>query len=338
MNKYAGKARIGVIAILGAAALAIVGLHRSSGRAYSATSTPTPAGPTLFVTDRCSDAVTAYPATSNGDASPLAPAPPGLSRPWGVVIDASGNIYAANSCNGTITIYAKGSNGPDAAPIAIIGGSNTRLYEPEGIALDSSRNIYVADAGAASVFVYPALGGSTGLLNETPTATISGSNTGLEGPYGIALDSSGEIYVTDDGATSVFVYPKLGSSTGLLNEAPTATIGGSNTGLTSPYGIALDSSGEIYVTDDGATSVFVYPKLGAAPGCSTKPPPRPSAGATRACTTHKASRWIPAATSTWLTGAPAQPPTACLSIRRWEAAPGNSTRPPPPAFMGANRA
>ena len=46
MNKYAGRARIGVIAIFCAAALAIVGLHRSSGRAYGAAPAPT-----LFVTD-----------------------------------------------------------------------------------------------------------------------------------------------------------------------------------------------------------------------------------------------------------------------------------------------
>ena len=70
MIRYAGKARIGVIAILGAAALAIAGLHRSSGPAYGGNPTPT-----LFVTDVCSDAVTAYSAASSGDVSPLAPAP-----------------------------------------------------------------------------------------------------------------------------------------------------------------------------------------------------------------------------------------------------------------------
>ena len=74
MNRYAGKVRIGVIAIFCAAALAIAGLHGSPGRAQATpTPTPTPAGPTLFVTDTCTDAVTAYPAASNGDVSPLAP-------------------------------------------------------------------------------------------------------------------------------------------------------------------------------------------------------------------------------------------------------------------------
>ncbi|MGC2760604.1 MAG: hypothetical protein WA206_04750, partial [Candidatus Binatus sp.] len=187
MNKYAGKIRLGVIAIFCAVALAIVGLHRSSGRAYSQ-----PPTPPLFVTDRCTGAVTAYPAGSNGDVSPLAPAPTGLAEPELVAIDASGNIYAFNVCNNTITVYAKGSNG-DAAPTAIIGGSNTGLTGANSIAVDSSGNIYVLDGD--SVLVYAA--GSNG--NVAPIATISGSNTGFISPSSIALDSSGNIYVADWG-------------------------------------------------------------------------------------------------------------------------------------------
>jgi len=259
-----GKIRIGVIALLGVTALAIVGLHRFSGRAYSADSTPT-----LFVTDDCSGAVTAYPAASNGDVSPLASAT-GLSAPAFVALDKNGNIYATNTCSSTVTIYAAGSKG-DSPPIAIIGGSNTDLIDPWGIALDSKGNIYVVDQAAAAVVVYPPLGSSTGLLNEPPTAVIFGGNTGMEEPAGITLDSSGKIYVADEGAESVFVYPAL-SLTGLLNEAPTATISGSDTGLGEPFGIAMDSSGKIYVADFAARAVIVYPKLGSSTGMLNEVP------------------------------------------------------------------
>ncbi len=275
-----GKVRIGVIAIFCALALAIVGLHRSSGRAYSADPTPT-----LFVTDSCTNAVTAYPAASNGDVAPLAPAPTGLSEPGPVAVDASGNIYAANTCNYTVAIYAKGSKG-DSPPTAIIGGPKTGLNPLYGIAVDSSGKIYVTNcpacynqSGPPTVTVYPPLGKSTGLLNEIPIATISGSNTGLESPSGIALDSSGNIYVGDFAASSVSVYPPLGKSTGMLNESPIATISGSDTGLVSPAGIALDSSRNIYVDDFGATSLFIYPPLGSSTGPLNEPPTASISGA-----------------------------------------------------------
>jgi DNA-binding beta-propeller fold protein YncE len=269
MNRYAGKVRIGVIAIFCAVALAIVGLHRSSGRAYSGVPTPT-----LLVSDVDSYAVTTYSAASNGDVSPLPPVPTGLSIPEFVAIDASGKIYVTNQGTASITIYAKGSKG-DAAPIATIGGSKTGLGSPNGIALDSTGNIYVADDGgpansyAVSVFVYPSLGKSTGLLNEAPIATISGVATDLSYPQGIAVDStSGNIYVADSGAARVFVYPSLVSSgTGTLHEAPIETIRGT---LDAPLGIALDSSGNIYVADNYAGNVYVYPPL--SPTCTSASP------------------------------------------------------------------
>ena len=94
----------------------------------------------------------------------------------------------------------------------------------------------------------------------TPTATISGDDTGLCQPVGIALDSSADIYVVEPGSASVLVY-SAGSSG---DAAPIATISGGSTGLRCPAGITLDSGGNIYVTDGCAASVFVYPALGGA--------------------------------------------------------------------------
>ena len=264
-----GKVRFGVVALLAVAVFVMVGLYRSSDRAYSGDPSPT-----LFVTDTCTQAVTAYPVTSNGDVAPLSPAPSGLGQPQFVAIDKNGNIYVTNECNATVTIYAKGSNG-NAAPTAVIGGSNTGILEPEGIALDANENIYVGGLDTndqGSVFVFPALGSSTGLLNEAPIATIKGANTGLVSPAGIAVDSTGNIYLADDGDESVTVFPALGGSTGTLNEAPTATIHGTNSGLDFPFSLALDSNRNIYVAEESASTVFVFPALGSSTGLLDESP------------------------------------------------------------------
>jgi hypothetical protein len=99
----------------------------------------------------------------------------------------------------------------------------------------------------------------------TPIATISGNQTGLSGPYGIALDSNRNIYVADLSANSVFTYPALGSSTGLLNEAPTATISGPLTELGEPQFIAVQPAVAPTPTATATTTPTAAPTATPAP-------------------------------------------------------------------------
>lgn len=69
MKSSWGTLRVCIVVALSVAAFAMVGLHRSSGRAYGGGAL----APTLFVTNSCSNAVTAYSAASNGDVGPKVP-------------------------------------------------------------------------------------------------------------------------------------------------------------------------------------------------------------------------------------------------------------------------
>src|ERR1700734_3391115 len=84
------------------------------------------------------------------------------------------------------------------------------------------RQAYLHDRSAAGVNVYAS--DSTG--NAKPIAVISGPNTGIDKLEGIAVDSKGSIYVTNNaGSASILVFP-AGSSGDVR---PTAVIGLSKT-------------------------------------------------------------------------------------------------------------
>lgn len=167
------------------------------------------------------------------------------NAPRGVAVDASGNIYVANWNDSNVTVYAAGANG-NVSPIRTIGGSKTGLFSPLGVALDASNNIYVANCCEGSsdrdgaVTVYAA--GTNG--NVSPIQTISGSNTALVYPYGIALDAADDIYVTSAGSINIFAAGASG------NVSPIRTIAGAKTKATNPIGVAVGTGGKVYVLDN----------------------------------------------------------------------------------------
>ena len=195
----------------------------------------------LYVANYAGSTITVYAAGATGNATPtatIAGSSTGLNGPVAIALDGAGRLYVANltlpnSSVQTITVYAAGATG-NATPTATIAGSNTGLSDPFGIALDAAGRLYVANYGVAegpgSITVYAA--GATG--NATPTATIAGSNTGLNGPGAIALDAAGQLYVANWAGT-ITVY--AAGATG--NATPTATIAGSNTGLYFPGSITF---------------------------------------------------------------------------------------------------
>ena len=135
------------------------------------------------------------------------------------------------------------------APDWVIAGPNTTLLAPYGVAVFEGQ-IYVLDKAPDLIKVFPLAKGG----DLKPTFSISGNNTELSYSNAIAIDKSGNVYVT--GRDQVTVY-----ETGARGDvAPTRRISGSNTGLSFASGIAVDQTGKIYVAngspDHGSISVY----------------------------------------------------------------------------------
>jgi len=244
-------------------AIGALGIAGGCGTSTS-TTPPIVQAKNIYVTQTGS--VEVFPIATNGNVAPtttITDATNAFGDAHRTAFDSSGKLYVvdAGSVAGSESIVVFSANATGAAtPTATITGTATGLHHSNGIALDAQGRIYVTNIDnsqippVSSVTIYAA--GATG--NATPTTTITGSNTQLDDPNGITLDSNGKIYVANEGTTinatgSVTVYPA--GSTG--NATPSAVITGATSAMNSPHAVALDSSGKIYVTNAPA-SVNIY--------------------------------------------------------------------------------
>jgi sugar lactone lactonase YvrE len=215
-----------------------------------------------------------FPLNANGNVAPsiTISANPAFSDARSSAFDASGNIYIADAAGESVLVFSANASGT-TGPVDTITGAATGLGFPRGIALDSQGNIYVSNSGdtnnsnVVSVTVYAA----GAAANVSPTAVISGAATGFSSPNGIALDTHGTIYVVNESgnanlSSSGSVTAYAANATG--NASPTVTISGAATGLAEPQSLALDTAGNIYVSNKSGNSVTVY-----SPGATGNAPP-----------------------------------------------------------------
>ena len=169
-------------------------------------------------------------------------------------------IYVTNAYRpAAVDIYGANERGA-AKPIAHIEGPATQLSSPAAVALDASHNVYVAGGISSSqyvgtVTVYAA--GNYG--NVSPTQTITGPDTRMGVPTGIAVDSAGRIYVANWFAGSACTGSVTVYAAGANGDAPPiAEIKGGKTRLCDPGGVAVDPGGNVYVTSSRQYNSAVY--------------------------------------------------------------------------------
>jgi sugar lactone lactonase YvrE len=184
-------------------------------------------------------------------------------KPYGVAVDSSGNVYVADRDNFTIRKIT-----PDGVVTTLLGSSGSALqfWTPQSVAVDSSGNVYVADTFNNTIDKITAGGVVTTLAGQ---AGIAGSADGtgsaalFNGPAGVAVDSSGNVYVTDSGNATIRTITPAGVVTtlaGLARSYGSDDGTGSAARFLSPAGVAVDALGNIYVADvDNSTIRKISP-------------------------------------------------------------------------------
>jgi sugar lactone lactonase YvrE len=205
-----------------------------------------------------------------------------IAFPQGLAVDSSGNVYVADygdneirkiSPTGAISVVAGDGTMCTSAPDCGDGGPATsaQLSSPTAVAVDRHGNLFIADSGDDEIRMVSSKGTISRLAGIGVDCSGSG-NCGdggpavmadLTAPDGVAVDSSGTIYIADTGNNEVRKVARDGTITtiagngALCTTAPTCGDGGSATAaeLNFPEAVAVDSHGHVFIADNGDNEI-----------------------------------------------------------------------------------
>lgn len=183
-----------------------------------------------------------------------------LSLPRGVAVDATGNLYIVDSGNhkvrkvdpqGIITTVA--GNGHCGSCPGGTRATEGELGFPYDVAVDTTGNLYITSSRHSAIMKVDLNGIISSIAGELWSDDMKVTYGRHNRPHGITVDSIGNIYISD---TKKHTISKINSKGIITPYAGKGTRGMSGDGrraidaaLEFPYGLAVDSFGNLYIAD-----------------------------------------------------------------------------------------
>lgn len=197
-----------------------------------------------------------------------------FNNPEGIAVDSKGNVFVADSYNDLVREISPTGNvttvaGNQSAGLVNGAALAAEFYAPSGEVVDAQGNLYVSDQGnnvirkitpAGVVSTYAGTGRAGYRNGATDTAHWKGAPDSLamfNSPQGLCIDATGNIYVADRGNNVIREIMTNGRTKTIAGNKVKGFIDATDEAafFDNPTGVAIDSKGNVWVTDQGNSAL-----------------------------------------------------------------------------------
>ena len=193
-----------------------------------------------------------------------------FGAPQGVVFDAYGDLWVIDggtvSTGGNITpaLYEftpaqLEDLATNSAPMPAVTINSPNFTFPQQAVFDSYGDMWVSDNGSNAVYVFTPQQLNASNAATSPYITLT-SNPAFNGPLGIVFDATGDLYVANNGSTTIFEFkanhlPRFSETVELDPDATLSDDG--NGSIQAPWALIFDANGDLWSSNANAPNTIV---------------------------------------------------------------------------------